>query len=163
MPHRVLNPISHISDRISRGIANRTDGCRRKKRIGPIHFPGRRANLPTNGCRIEDVIWNTSVIMPICPNVKPYLSFITGYIDGMIDCTISLSKCIPFGQPSIAWFSIVALIAGISLIPVGKWYKKQIDIVEQVGNTDYKKNRQYGFLPGGGFGCARNCAPAAYH
>ena len=25
---------------------------------------------------------------------------------------------IPFGQPSIAWFSIVALIAGISLIPV---------------------------------------------
>ncbi len=34
---------------------------------------------------------------------------------------------IPFGQPSIAWFSIVALIAGISLIPVGKWYKKQID------------------------------------
>ncbi len=50
------------------------------------------ANLPTNGCRIEDVIWNTSVIMPICPNVKPYLSFITGYIDGMIDCTISLSK-----------------------------------------------------------------------
>ncbi len=37
---------------------------------------------------------------------------------------------IPFGQPSIAWFSIVALIAGISLIPVGKWYKKQIDRIK---------------------------------
>ena len=37
---------------------------------------------------------------------------------------------IPFGQPSIAWFSIVALIAGISLIPVGKWYKKQIDKIK---------------------------------
>lgn len=36
----------------------------------------------------------------------------------------------PFGQPSIAWFSIVALIAGISLIPVGKWYKKQIDRIK---------------------------------
>ena len=39
---------------------------------------------------------------------------------------------IPFGQPSIAWFSIVALIAGISLIPVGKWYKKQIDRIKTV-------------------------------
>ena len=37
---------------------------------------------------------------------------------------------IPFGQPSIAWFSIVALIAGISLIPVGKLYKKQIDRIK---------------------------------
>ena len=37
---------------------------------------------------------------------------------------------IPFGQPSIAWFSIVALIAGISMIPVGKWYKKQIDRIK---------------------------------
>lgn len=33
---------------------------------------------------------------------------------------------IPLGQHSILWFSIAALIAGITLLPVGRWYKTQI-------------------------------------
>lgn len=33
---------------------------------------------------------------------------------------------IPFGQHSIIWFSIVALVAGVTLLPVGNWYKKQL-------------------------------------
>lgn len=30
---------------------------------------------------------------------------------------------IPYGQQSIIWFAIAAFIAGITLLPVGKWYK----------------------------------------
>lgn len=30
---------------------------------------------------------------------------------------------IPYGQGSIIWFAIAALVAGITLLPVGKWYK----------------------------------------
>ncbi len=30
---------------------------------------------------------------------------------------------IPYGQRSIIWFAIAALVAGITLLPVGKWYK----------------------------------------
>lgn len=30
---------------------------------------------------------------------------------------------IPYGQQSIIWFAIAALVAGITLLPVGKWYK----------------------------------------
>ena len=33
---------------------------------------------------------------------------------------------IPFGQHSIIWFSIAALVAGITLFPVGRWYKAQL-------------------------------------
>lgn len=33
---------------------------------------------------------------------------------------------IPFGQPSIIWFAIAALIASGTLFPVGRWYKKQL-------------------------------------
>lgn len=33
---------------------------------------------------------------------------------------------IPFGQHSIIWFSIAALVAGIMLLPVGHWYKTQL-------------------------------------
>lgn len=30
---------------------------------------------------------------------------------------------IPYGQRSIVWFAIAAFIAGVTLLPVGKWYK----------------------------------------
>ncbi len=30
-----------------------------------------------NGCRMEEVIWNTSVMIPICANEKSNLSFTT--------------------------------------------------------------------------------------
>ena len=30
---------------------------------------------------------------------------------------------IPYGQRSIIWFAIAAFVAGITLLPVGKWYK----------------------------------------
>ncbi|MDO5396226.1 MAG: MFS transporter [Bacteroidales bacterium] len=33
---------------------------------------------------------------------------------------------IPFGQHSIIWFSIAALVAGVMLLPVGRWYKTQL-------------------------------------
>lgn len=33
---------------------------------------------------------------------------------------------IPFGQHSILWFSIAAFVAGITLLPVGQWYKGQL-------------------------------------
>ena len=33
---------------------------------------------------------------------------------------------IPLGQHSIIWFSIAALIAGVTLLPVGRWYKAQL-------------------------------------
>jgi FSR family fosmidomycin resistance protein-like MFS transporter len=36
---------------------------------------------------------------------------------------------VPFGQSTIAWFSILALIAIIVLINVGKWYLKHLDRV----------------------------------
>lgn len=33
---------------------------------------------------------------------------------------------IPFGQHSIIWFSIAAFVAGLTLLPVGRWYKEQL-------------------------------------
>ena len=33
---------------------------------------------------------------------------------------------IPFGQHSIVWFSIAAVVAGLMLLPVGRWYKTQL-------------------------------------
>lgn len=33
---------------------------------------------------------------------------------------------IPFGQHSIIWASIAALIAGMTLLPVGRWYRSQL-------------------------------------
>lgn len=33
---------------------------------------------------------------------------------------------IPFGQHAIIWFSIAALVAGVTLLPVGRWYKSQL-------------------------------------
>lgn len=33
---------------------------------------------------------------------------------------------IPFGQHSIVWFSIAALVASVTLFPVGRWYKSQL-------------------------------------
>lgn len=33
---------------------------------------------------------------------------------------------IPFGQHSIIWFSIAALVASVTLFPVGRWYKTQL-------------------------------------
>ncbi len=33
---------------------------------------------------------------------------------------------IPFGQGSIIWFAIAALVAGVTLFPVGRWYKTQL-------------------------------------
>ena len=30
---------------------------------------------------------------------------------------------IPYGQHSIVWFAIAAFVAGVTLLPVGKWYK----------------------------------------
>ena len=33
---------------------------------------------------------------------------------------------IRFGQHSIIWFSIAALVAGLTLLPVGRWYKEQL-------------------------------------
>ncbi|MDO4319958.1 MAG: MFS transporter [Bacteroidales bacterium] len=33
---------------------------------------------------------------------------------------------IPYGQHSILWFSIAAFVAGITLLPVGRWYKAQL-------------------------------------
>lgn len=33
---------------------------------------------------------------------------------------------IPFGQQSIIWFAIAAIVAGLTLLPVGRWYKTQL-------------------------------------
>lgn len=33
---------------------------------------------------------------------------------------------IPFGQKSIIWFSVAAIIAGVTLLPVGRWYRSRL-------------------------------------
>lgn len=38
---------------------------------------------------------------------------------------------IPFGQHSIIWFSIAALVAGITSFPVGRWYKMQLHKIKE--------------------------------
>jgi FSR family fosmidomycin resistance protein-like MFS transporter len=36
---------------------------------------------------------------------------------------------VPFGQPSIAWFSSIAFLAIVILLRIGRWYKPQITII----------------------------------
>lgn len=48
---------------------------------------------------------------------------------------------IPYGQHSIVWFAIAAFIAGIILLPVGKWYKGMLQRASSrqvVGNPAIK-------------------------
>ena len=42
--------------------------------------------------KTEEVSWNTSVMMPICANVNPKLSFKTGYMAGITDWIISFNR-----------------------------------------------------------------------
>ncbi len=42
---------------------------------------------------MEEVIWKTSVMMPICAKEKLKLSLTIGYKDGMMDWIMSLRKC----------------------------------------------------------------------
>ena len=47
---------------------------------------------PTKGCKIDADNWKTRVIMPICEKLRLKLVLIIGYIAGISDCTISLSR-----------------------------------------------------------------------
>jgi FSR family fosmidomycin resistance protein-like MFS transporter len=40
---------------------------------------------------------------------------------------------VPFGQPSIAWFSSIAFIAIVLLLQIGRWYKSRISPRESTG------------------------------
>ena len=53
------------------------------------------------GCSSDEVIWKTSVMIPIWANVKPNFSFRSGYPAGITDCIMSFSRWVMLIMNSI--------------------------------------------------------------
>ena len=61
--------------------------------IGSEYGSGRRSVYnPTNGCRMEAVIWKASVMSPTWVKLSPKCSFSSGYTAGMTAWIVSLSR-----------------------------------------------------------------------
>ncbi len=49
---------------------------------------------------------------------------------------------VPFGRPSVIWFSLVALLAIVVLIKIGKWYKRKNNLNFQTKNKNVKSENE---------------------